>query len=76
MRRGIRCWKGWKRKHERGGKACGLIPSRRHRGSGVEALDWHGFVAGQESRIETEADRQAYYSWPEWPMNGQMEFAN
>ena len=25
MRRGIRCWKGWRRKHERRGKACGLI---------------------------------------------------
>ena len=34
MRQGIRCWKGYRRKHEREGKSCGLIRSRCRRGSG------------------------------------------
>jgi hypothetical protein len=33
-RLGIRCWKGWRRKHERPRKACGPIRSRCRRGSG------------------------------------------
>jgi endonuclease YncB( thermonuclease family) len=31
---GVRCWKGWRRKHERGGKACGPIRSQCRRRSG------------------------------------------
>ena len=34
MRRQIRCWKGWRTKREMRRKACGLIRSRCHRGSG------------------------------------------
>jgi micrococcal nuclease len=30
----IGCWKGWRRRLKRGGKACGLIRSRCRRGSG------------------------------------------
>ena len=32
MRRGIRCWKGWRRKHERRREGCGLIRTRCRRG--------------------------------------------
>ena len=34
MRRQTRCWKGWRRKHEKPRKVCGLIQSRCRRGSG------------------------------------------
>ena len=34
MHQVIRCWKGWRRKHERGGKACGPIRSRSRSGNG------------------------------------------
>ena len=38
MRQGIRCWKGWKTKHERRGKGCGQIRTSAG-AAGVEALD-------------------------------------
>jgi hypothetical protein len=38
MRRGILCWKGWRRKHEKQRKVCGLIRHQFHRGS-IAKLD-------------------------------------
>ena len=54
MRQEIRCWKSWRRKHERDGKACGPIRSRCRRGSGGSG--------SQEMRNSRSCDRHSCLS--------------